>query len=67
MENKQLICDLLLKTLQATRAGEDISSLEYNECEETVIIRFENGFIQNCNVAVDSGCAMILDIIKQLL
>lgn len=69
MENKQKICELLLAALQATRGAHDLVSLEYeriNEDREYVIGTFASGGRKRCNVSMDSGCAMIRDIMNQL-
>ena len=68
-ENKQSICDLLLITLQATHNASDLVSLEYFKDEkenETVIATFESGGKRVINVTMDSGTAMIRDIMKNL-
>lgn len=66
MEDKQKICDLLLATLQATRSGADLTELTYNSTAEVVILTFEDGYTKECNVACDSGCAMINDIMRAI-
>ena len=69
MENKQKICDLLCETLKATRYYSDLISLEYvfhNSTIQTVTARFENGGENLVNVSLDSGVAMIRDILKQI-
>jgi len=66
-EDKQLICDLLLPALQATRSFHDLASLEYIENEEVVIATFDNGYTKKANVAADSGSAMIKDILRQII
>ena len=66
MENKQLICNLLCKTLQATRNQVDLVALNYNDKEETVTITWESGGQRIVNVAMDSGTAMIRDIMKSI-
>ena len=69
MEDKQLICDLLLEALQATRHLADLKSLTYryisagNEIVEAV---FCGNYAKVINVSMDSGIAMIRDIIKQV-
>ncbi len=63
MENHQQICDLLLQTLQATRAGSTIESLEWDEGQECVFVYYHRG-IRVANCACDSGLAMIKDILK---
>ncbi|MEY8356956.1 hypothetical protein AALB39_26930 [Lachnospiraceae bacterium 54-53] len=65
-ENKQLICDLLLTTLRQTRGASDLVSLVYDSEKEIVIGTFSSGGTRICNVAADSGCAMIRDIMHQL-
>lgn len=68
MENKQHICDLLTAVISETRAGDDLSWLEYDEDEEVVKVYFnQNTFPSKViNVACDSGWAMIRDIVKRL-
>lgn len=65
-ENKQKICDLLLITLQATSNAEDVLSLTHDEESETVTVTFISGSKRVVNVAMDSGTAMIRDIIGQI-
>ncbi|MBQ8919108.1 MAG: hypothetical protein IJ056_03255 [Acidaminococcaceae bacterium] len=68
MENKQHICDLLLKTLQATSNAHDLVSLKYEKTplHEIVVATFQSGGYRRINVAMDSGTAMIRDIMKNL-
>lgn len=66
MNNKQQICDLLCKTLQATRGGSNLVSLEYDAFKEIVTATFKNGRERTVNVAADSGTAMIHDILLRL-
>ncbi len=65
MENKQLICDLLLKALQATDNARDLILLEYDANTEHVIAIFMGGR-RIINVNMDSGTAMIRDIVNHL-
>ena len=65
-ENKQLICNYLTLALQETRGASDLVSLNYDAEKEMVIGTFASGGIRMCNVAADSGCAMIRDIMRQL-
>lgn len=62
-ENKQSICNALCEALQLTRAYYDLEELIYNEEAETVDAVFSGGTI-TVNVAMDSGCAMIRDIVR---
>ncbi len=68
MENKQEICNLLCKALQATRDQYDLKELIYEEVSEDVqqvhIIYSEGG--TSVNVSLDSGIAMIRDILRHI-
>ena len=66
-EDKQKILDLLLPCLRATRNLSDLKELRFNAITETVDAVFENGHTKLVNVAMDSGTAMIKDIIKQIV
>lgn len=66
-EDKQKICDLLLKALQETRNLYDLTDLQYDPGKDVVIATFDNGYTKTANVACDSGTAMIRDIIKQIV
>ncbi len=65
-EDKQVICDLLLITLRATSNAADVLSLIYDEESETVTVTFVSGGKRMVNVAMDSGTAMIRDIMAKL-
>lgn len=67
MENYQAICNALCSTLRLTRQFDDLESLKHiQEGEERyVIARFVNGCRQ-INVTMDSGIAMIKDIVNHL-
>ena len=65
-ENKQEICDLLLKAVQATRGASNLISLKYDENTEIVIGTFKSGSKKKINVCMDSGIEMIFDIVKHL-
>ena len=67
-ENKQLICDLLLKTLQATRGGSKLVNLVYavDSGRETVMAEFQGGLIKAADVTSDSGTALIFDVMRQI-
>ena len=66
-EDKQKILDLLLPALQATRNLYDLQDLEYREERDLVYAKFESGYQKVVNVAMDSGTAMIRDIVKQIV
>lgn len=68
-EDKQKILDLLLPALQATRNLDDLMSLVYVKLEnggERVISIFPAGD-KVVNITMDSGVAMIQDVIKGIL
>ena len=65
-EDNQKICDLLLPALQATRNLYDLQELEYSEERELAYAKFPSG-TKVVNVAMDSGTAMIRDIVKQIV
>lgn len=70
MENKQEICKALLPVLQMTRNLFDLIGLVYDRAddgEEVVFAIFANGSVKRANVNMDSGTAMIMDIIKQIV
>lgn len=67
MEDKQHICNLLLPALQSTRNLNDLSGLEYDSDHDFVKATFTSGHIKYANVAADSGTAMIVDIVRQLV
>lgn len=66
-EDKQAICKALLPVLQMTRNLWDLVELEYDDKAEQVTAHFASGFSKKANVAMDSGTAMIKDILKQIL
>ena len=71
MENKQAILDALLAAIRLTRAGEDVAHLEYvNEGparEEVMVFFGDNGYPGRViNVAMDSGFAMIRDVVNHM-
>ena len=65
-ENKQEICNLLTATLQATSNASDLVALTYRDEDETVEGLFASGGKRIINVAMDSGTAMIRDIMRGL-
>lgn len=69
MENKKEICKALLPVLQMTRNLYDLVDLDYVKTEryEIVIATFINGATKKVNVHLDSGTAMIMDIIRQIV
>ena len=65
MESKQDILDALVEALRLTRDQHDLEALIYNDTTEEVRIVWENGS-QTVNVAMDSGIAMIRDVLRAL-
>ena len=68
MEDKREICALLAKTLQATRAYDDVVDIIYRkdpDGEEKVFVHFVNG-TKTADVIGDSGIGMIRDILKAI-
>ena len=66
-ENKQAICKALVPVLRMTRNLEDLADLTYDPETDTVTAFFESGFSKVANVAMDSGTAMVRDIIGQIV
>lgn len=70
MENKKEICKALLPVLQMTRNLHDLADIQYIASEdgrETVIAVFDSGYTKLVNVSMDSGTAMIMDIIGKIV
>lgn len=66
-EDKQMICDLLCETLKATWGQHDVVALKYEilgPLNERVTIEYEHGGSRVVNVSMDSGVAMIRDIMR---
>ena len=69
MEDKQAICDALVQTLNLTRNQDDLLSLEYHDLSEDrseVVATWANGAKQHINTTLDSGTAMIRDIVTNI-
>ena len=67
-EDKQAICNLLCATLRATRDQHDLKDLFYinqGPDDQMVNIIWENGRT-SVNVSMDSGIAMIRDILRAI-
>lgn len=70
MENKQQICDLLTEALKATRDQADLVRIRYEEIgpdQQQVVLDYEGNEHRAVNVSLDSGIAMIRDILRALL
>lgn len=68
-EDKQKICDLLLPALQSTRNLYDLVDLKYEKdgYNERVKAIFRNGSKRYAIVSMDSGTAMVRDILEQIV
>ena len=69
MENKQLILDALCSALQLTRDQADLEALEYKEIspdEQHVIATYDRGGSREINVSLDSGIAMVRDVLRAI-
>lgn len=67
-EDKQMICDLLCTALNATRDQRDLVRMDYQrrgDGDEVVYVIYESG-CKAVNVSLDSGIAMIRDILKAI-
>lgn len=63
MEDKQRICDGLCEVLNLTRNHRDLQRIKYDPKTEIVTILWVGG-TRSVNVAMDSGTAMIRDIMR---
>lgn len=66
-ECKQDILDALLPALQKTRNLHDLVTLIYNADKEMVIATFASGGTKLVNVAMDSGTAMVRDVVGNIV
>lgn len=68
MENYQAICNALCSTLRLTRNFDDLESLEHRQegRERYVVATFDSGYTKTARVTMDSGIAMIKDILRNL-
>ncbi|MBQ1203319.1 MAG: hypothetical protein IIX61_05910 [Loktanella sp.] len=67
-ENKQAICDALCKALQLTRDQHDLQGIVYHvngPDDQMVTLAWSEGGT-SVNVSMDSGIAMIRDILRAL-
>ena len=65
-EDKQLILNKLLDALLETRDQFDLEELVYDAVNETVTARYMSGGERRINVNMDSGVAMIRDVMEGL-
>ncbi|MBQ1241449.1 MAG: hypothetical protein IIY21_29470 [Clostridiales bacterium] len=65
-EDKQLILNKLLDALLETRDQFDLEELVYDAVNEIVTARYMSGGERRINVNMDSGVAMIRDVMEGL-
>lgn len=68
-EDKKKICKKLFELLTLTRDQEALVSLEYMPTEthdEAVVATYRSGRKQEINVSMDSGIALIRDVVRAL-
>ena len=68
-EDKDLICEELAKLLKLTRNQSDLKALKYeilDNGEEIVRVEWESGGRKVVGVSMDSGTAMIRDIMRAI-
>lgn len=66
-ENKQDILNQLWEAIRRTRAGDDVTGLRYDGKNEMVLVDFiDNPGGRKINVAMDSGIAMIRDVVNNI-
>ena len=68
MENYPVICNWLCGSLQRTRQFNDLESLEHIQegKERYVVATFDSKYTKRIRVTMDSGIAMIKDIVNHL-
>ena len=68
MENYQAICDTRCSTLRLTRQFDDLVNLEHIQegKERDVGAKFDGNYTKRSRVTMDSGIAMIKDIVNHL-
>ena len=64
-ENKQAILDKLVEALKLTRQHYDMEGMTYHPETEMVTVAWSEGGT-SVNVALDSGIAMIRDILRAI-
>lgn len=68
MEDKQVICERLCKTLQATDYAHDLVSLDYDYKTDLVTARFSSSDrLWQLDVSGDNGKTMIWNIMRYLV
>ena len=63
-ENRQVILDSLVSTLNKTVKGHDIIDIVYNEVWETIKIVYIDDFVFEASVGTLNGIQLIEEVIK---
>ena len=68
MENYQVICNWLCGALQRARQFDDLESLKHIQegKERYVVAKFDGNYTKQIRVTMDSGIAMVKDIVTHL-
>lgn len=64
---KQDICNKLCEALQLTDSQSGLKMLDYDRKSQTITAIYDNGYSYKINVDIDSGLAMIFDIIHSMI
>ena len=66
-QKRQFVTRELSRCIVASHEGVNHLEFEYHEGgEESVIIRFDNGYIKTVNVTGDSSPAIMIDVLRAL-
>ena len=69
-ENTFILCQRLLKLVQATKSGTNVIDIEYFDNGKTddahVDITWASGYTKRVDVTADSGIAMIKDVLRHI-
>lgn len=68
-EDKTKIAKAIFNFLKATSHGIDILDVTYSKegYNEYVTVEYASGTIQRVNVACDSGVAMMMDVLREVM
>lgn len=64
---KQDICDKLCEALKLTDSQSGLKMLDYDRKTQTITAMYDDGYSYKINVDIDSGLAMIFDIIHSMI
>ena len=68
-EDKETIINYLLYTLKQTVAGVGLDYIRYerlNNGDEIAILIYDNGYHKSVNITMDSGLALMRDILRAI-